>query len=41
MKQWIEKNWDNIVFSIEAITFSTFFLALVFGGFILVASLAG
>lgn len=41
MKQWIEENWDNFVFGIEALTFCAFFLAFVFGGFILVASLTG
>jgi hypothetical protein len=41
MKQWIEENWNNIVFGIELFTFSTFLLTFIFGGMIIGACLAG
>ena len=41
MKKWIEENWDNFVFGIEALTFCAFFLAFIFGGLIIAACLAG
>ena len=40
MKQWIEENWNSIVFGIEAITFSLFFLTFILGGMIIGACLA-
>ena len=41
MKRWIEENWDNFVFGVEAITFCIAFIALVFGGLSLAAFVAG
>lgn len=35
MKKWIEENWDQFVFGVEAITFCLYFIGLIFGSFII------